>query len=143
MKLNKNLIAAAFAFVLAGAGSAAAQCDGSADIESNAMIDAGWGNLSDGDFDGLIAKLAEAGVINPTLENGLRSVAQQRPDGFGQCTVVLRNRVSDRLIKEYVVFSDEGSLAIFASMTVLTIDGQDRIFGFQLDSSLDPVVYNN
>ncbi|MBU2980622.1 hypothetical protein KO498_02230 [Lentibacter algarum] len=128
---------------LLGATGAYAQCDGSADIPANPLIEESWSNIMTGGFDALLEELSSAGVTNGSIENSLRSLERQRPDGFAQCTVLLRNQISDRLVREWVLFGEDGGIGFFATMTVVTIDGADRVIGFNLDSNIDPTLYNH
>jgi len=128
---------------LLGATGAYAQCDGSADIAANPVIEESWNNIMTGGFDALLAELSSAGVSMSSIENSLRSLERQRPDGFAQCTVLLRNQISDRLVREWVLFGEDGGISFFATMTVVTIDGADRVIGFNLDSNIDPTIYNH
>lgn len=143
MKTMKKRACAFAAASLFSATGAYAQCDGSADISANPLIEEGWNNIMTGGFESLVAELSSAGVSNASIENSLRSLERQRPDGFAQCTVLLRNQISDRLVREWVLFGEDGGIGFFATMTVITIDGADRVIGFNLDSNIDPTLYSH
>jgi hypothetical protein len=44
---------------------------------------------------------------------------------------------------EWVILGEDGGIGFFASITVVTIDGADRILGFKMDTNVDPIVYNH
>ena len=91
----------------------------------------------------IAAKLDEDGVFNPTLETSLGYIKQQRPDGIAQCSVLLRNPISDNLFVEYVVFGDVDSVDFFSTITVIRTGNSERIMRFLIDSKLNPEMFTH